>query len=350
MPATLDQLRERFMQLSDRERLHMLERNVATVHEIDTELGLVLEAQIQERKELEKAEQELLKSRRCAFRWLQTSQTRAIKGRRKQYRSKYKRRSSIYQARIDLRKELAHQRNAMGKLRTAERRANKHRIRADEVAVRAAERAAERAAAKALKQQMESTQMDESITTCAGFPAELDELISEVQAEPTPPVRKRRRAPRGTKCPAWIEKDLDALIWETVHFEDDTQPEPSVDPPVEVSDLDAGAGGDEVMPVVVQEEPGATPMTAAADPSPLGDSAWGLLCDGVEDFSPSDLQSLSDALAQHSELNAIALVAAIGRAKVTMGGISPWVEPEAPVSIAAGDLLVLLRTALKRVG
>lgn len=31
------------------------------------------------------------------------------------------------------------------------------------------------------------------------------------------------------------------------------------------------------------------------------------------------LISLSDALAQHSELNAIALVAAIGRTEVTMG-------------------------------
>ena len=88
-----------------------------------------------------------------------------------------------------------------------------------------------------------------------------------------------------------------------------------------------------------------------AGPSPLlGETAWGLLCDGVEDFSPSDLQELKSAMDSHAELRSIAMVAAIGRAKVTMGGISPWTAPDAPVEIAAGDLLLLLRSALKGIG
>ncbi len=84
-----------------------------------------------------------------------------------------------------------------------------------------------------------------------------------------------------------------------------------------------------------------------AGPSPFGETAWGLLCDGAEDFSPSDLQELKSATDAHAELRSIAMVAAIGRAKVTMGGISPWTAPDAPVEIAAGDLLLLLRSALK---
>ena len=74
-----------------------------------------------------------------------------------------------------------------------------------------------------------------------------------------------------------------------------------------------------------------------------------MLC-GVEDFSPSDLQELTQALDATPELNAIALVASIGRAKAVLGGVSPWAAPDQPVEVAVSDLLVLLRTALKRVG
>ena len=123
---------------------------------------------------------------------------------------------------------------------------------------------------------------------------------------------------------------------------------PSVDPPTEVCDLDAGAGGNEVLPVAVEEVAGAA-STIATEPSPLdGDSAWSLLC-AVPDFAPSDLEELSSALDQHPEMHSIALVAAITRAKLTLSNVSSWTAPDAPLEIGAGDLVVLLRSALRGV-
>ena len=91
---------------------------------------------------------------------------------------------------------------------------------------------------------------------------------------------------------------------------------------------------------------GAAEVTA--EPSTFdGDSAWSLLC-AVPDFAPSDLKELSSASAldQHPEMQSIALVAAITRAKLTMNGISSWSKPDAPNEIGAGDLLILLKNAL----
>ena len=118
----------------------------------------------------------------------------------------------------------------------------------------------------------------------------------------------------------------------------------SVDPPSEVAPL---VGADEEVATVVFEEEAGAASTLTTEPSQLNESAWGLLCDGIEDFSPSDLQELKSALDANSELNAIALVASIGRAKAVLGGISPWTAPDAPLEIGAGDLVVLLRSALR---
>ena len=119
----------------------------------------------------------------------------------------------------------------------------------------------------------------------------------------------------------------------------------SVDPPLKESvTLDAGAG--DVAEVVISDA-GASEVTA--EPSQLdGDSAWSLLC-AVPDFAPSDLEELASALDQHPEMHSIGLVAAIGRAKLTMSGISSWSKPDEPITIGAGDLLVLLRSALRGV-
>ena len=118
-----------------------------------------------------------------------------------------------------------------------------------------------------------------------------------------------------------------------------------MDPPqLEVAPLDAGAG--DVAEVVISDA-GAAEVTA--EPSQMdGESAWGLLCP-VPEFSPSDLQELTAALDQHAEMQSIALVAAITRAKLTLSGISPWTAPDAPLEIGAGDLVVLLRSALRGV-
>ena len=49
----------------------------------------------------------------------------------------------------------------------------------------------------------------------------MDETITEVQSEAPAPKPSEHRG----IMPSTDRKDLDALIWETVHFEDDTQPE-----------------------------------------------------------------------------------------------------------------------------
>ena len=129
-----------------------------------------------------------------------------------------------------------------------------------------------------------------------------------------------------------------------------------------------------MLPVVIEESAGQTPLQSngtdqfgsglagavelnrseaasklTAEPSQLdGDSAWGLLCP-VPEFSPADLQELVSALDQHAEMASISLVAAITRAKLTLRGISPWTAPDAPLQIGAGDLVVLLRSALRGV-
>ena len=46
-------------------------------------------------------------------------------------------------------------------------------------------------------------------------------------------------------------------------------------------------------------------------------------------------------------LNAIALVASIGRAKAVLSGVNPFASPDEPVTVAVGDLLLLLRSALR---
>ena len=115
---------------------------------------------------------------------------------------------------------------------------------------------------------------------------------------------------------------------------------------MEVCGLDAGAGGEEVEAVV---DTGALP--AAAEPSPIGDSAWGLIVgDGLEQFSPDDLSELVAALDSRPSLESIALVASITRTKLAMEQISTLTAVDQPIEVAAGDLLMLLRTALKRVG
>ena len=78
-------------------------------------------------------------------------------------------------------------------------------------------------------------------------------------------------------------------------------------------------------------------------------TAWGLLCDEVENFSPSDLQTLKAAIDANPELNAIAFVASIGRAKAVLSGINPFASPDEPVTVAVGDLLLLLRSVLSGV-
>ena len=75
-------------------------------------------------------------------------------------------------------------------------------------------------------------------------------------------------------------------------------------------------------------------------------TAWGLLCDQIEDFSPSDLETLKAAIDANPELAAIALVASIGRAKAVLSGVNPFASPDQPVTVAVGDLLLLLRSAL----
>ena len=136
-----------------------------------------------------------------------------------------------------------------------------------------------------------------------------------------------------------LHRSLDALL-------EAIKTESLVVPRLEVAPL-VGAD-DEVLPVVVEEVAGAA-STITAEPSPFdGDSAWSLLC-AVPDFSPCDLEELASALDQHSELQGIALVAAITRAKLTLSGISSWTKPDEPIEIGAGDLLVLLRSALRGV-
>ena len=76
-------------------------------------------------------------------------------------------------------------------------------------------------------------------------------------------------------------------------------------------------------------------------------TAWGLLCDEVEDFTPADLQELKAAIDANPELNAIALIASIGRAKAVLSGVNPFASPDEPVTVAVGDLLLLLRSALR---
>ena len=78
-------------------------------------------------------------------------------------------------------------------------------------------------------------------------------------------------------------------------------------------------------------------------------TAWGLLCDQVEDFSPSDLQEVKDAIDANPELAAIALVASIGRAKAVLNRVKPFALPDEPVTVAVGDLLLLLWSALRGV-
>ena len=78
-------------------------------------------------------------------------------------------------------------------------------------------------------------------------------------------------------------------------------------------------------------------------------TAWGLLCNQVEDFSPDDLETLKAAIDANPELAAIALVASIGRAKAVLSGVNPFASPDEPVTVAVGDLLLLLRSALRGV-
>ena len=78
-------------------------------------------------------------------------------------------------------------------------------------------------------------------------------------------------------------------------------------------------------------------------------TAWGLLCDQVEDFSPSDLQELKAAIDANPELAAIALVASIGRANAVLSGVNPFASPDEPEPMAVGGLLLLLRSALRGV-
>ena len=114
----------------------------------------------------------------------------------------------------------------------------------------------------------------------------------------------------GERLGGKIDKLLHEIRNPAIDKEDE---QPTVDPPAEVCDLDAG--GNEVLPVVIEEVAGQTPLqsngtdqfgsglagavelnrseaasTLTAEPSQLdGDSAWGLLCP-VPEFSPADLQ------------------------------------------------------------
>jgi hypothetical protein len=167
----------------------------------------------------------------------------------------------------------------------------------------------------------------------------IDKLLEEIRS----PVEVEREDES-----AWTDDDADALKVErsTDALLEAIKAESLVVPRIEVAPL---VGADEVAEVVVEEVAGAA-STIATEPSPLNESAWGLLCDGIEDFSPGDLQELASALDSNSQLNAIALVASIGRAKSVLGGISPWTATDAPITIGAGDLVVLLRSALRGVG
>lgn len=76
-------------------------------------------------------------------------------------------------------------------------------------------------------------------------------------------------------------------------------------------------------------------------------TAWGLLCDEVEEFTPADLQELKAAVDANPELAAIALFYSICRANAVLSGVNPLASPDEPVTVAVGDLLLLLRSALR---
>tara|TARA_B100001059_G_C17552439_1_gene435963 strand:+ start:110 stop:607 length:498 start_codon:yes stop_codon:yes gene_type:complete len=161
-------------------------------------------------------------------------------------------------------------------------------------------------------------------------------LPEGLQINPEPaPTRSHSRRAKG-ECGQRLARNIERVLEEIRSAVDSPQ--------LEVVPLDAGAGD---VSEVVMSDAGAAEVTA--EPSPFdGDSAWSLLC-AVPDFAPSDLKELSSAssaLDQHPEMQSIAFVAAITRAKLTMNGISSWSKPDAPIEIGAGDLLILLKSAL----
>lgn len=78
-------------------------------------------------------------------------------------------------------------------------------------------------------------------------------------------------------------------------------------------------------------------------------TARGLLCDEVEDFSPLDRRELKAAIDANPELNAFALTASIGWAKALLSRVNSFASADEPVTVAVGDLLLLLRSALRGV-
>ena len=77
-------------------------------------------------------------------------------------------------------------------------------------------------------------------------------------------------------------------------------------------------------------------------------SAWAL-CVGVTDFIPATLVDLVDAMDNIPNLEAAAMVAAITHASYVMRDVDKMAAPGDSVSLPVGDLLVLLRAAMKRV-
>ena len=173
--------------------------------------------------------------------------------------------------------------------------------------------------------------------------------------------------------------DLDVLHLDLEpEAEGEQPPEPSVDPPVEVGDLDAGAGGAEVMPVVV-EDAGQTPLpcneadqfdsddegacclnragadSPSTDPSPkqadwreFQESAWDRLTATIDGGQPETLEELIDGLNDSAELRSAALLRSMERFRDCLDGLPADTPLEAPQELPAGDVLVLVRALMSR--